>query len=160
MAVALVGVAVGHIGMHESDLSPPQLLVAMRSWWICEVIYVPLSCIIRSSIAIFLLKIATRKLHRVVIWANMGVVWLVSFIAFFINLLQCSPVNYFWMWVMGEPGTCIDHRVVPFCTIAQSTVSALSDVILALLPIVMLWNVRMNKRTKVTVAILLSLGIV
>lgn len=44
-------------------------------------------------------------------------------------------------------------------TIAHSIVNAVTDFILAFLPIAILWNVKLNKRTKVGVATLLGMGV-
>ena len=56
-------------------------------------------------------------------------------------------------------GSCIDKDSIPDAAIAHSVVSFLGDWILGLMPIVLLWDLQMNLRTKVSVIIVLSLGL-
>lgn len=76
----------------------------------------------------------------------------------FVVTFQCSPPRYFFDQVFGLQGHCMDVSVVPNVTIAHSVVGAVCDLVFATLPIAMLWNVQMNKRTKTVIAILLGMG--
>ncbi|KAK4188358.1 hypothetical protein QBC35DRAFT_206285 [Podospora australis] len=133
--------------------------IALHSWFLNEAIYAPLSALVRSSIAVFLLRIATAKLHRWIIYGNLVCVWLLTIVYFFIVIFQCSPSSYFYEQVLDpSAGVCVDNDIVPQVTIAHSVTSALTDFILAFLPIAILWHVKLNKRTKAGVATLLSMG--
>jgi hypothetical protein len=127
---------------------------------LCEVIYSPVSALIRTSISVFLLRIAQTRLHRWVICITMAAVWTFSVVYFVLVLMQCSPTSFFWRQVLGtDEGHCIDPGIIPAATIAQSVVGAVCDFALALLPAAMLWKVQLNVRTKITVAVLLGMGI-
>jgi hypothetical protein len=78
---------------------------------------------------------------------------------FFLVLFQCSPVSFFWDQYKGIKGSCINPAAVPAASIAHSVISFTADWILGLLPIVLLWDLKMDTRTKVSVAGLLSLGL-
>jgi hypothetical protein len=78
---------------------------------------------------------------------------------FFLVLFQCSPVSFFWDQYEGKKGGCIDPAVVPDSSIVHSVVSFTADWILGLLPVALLWHLKMDTRTKVSVAGLLSLGL-
>jgi hypothetical protein len=132
--------------------------IALHAWLLCEVIYAPLSALIRTSIAVFLLRIAAVRAHKYIIYGNLLSIWILATVYFFTLLFQCNPVSYFYEQVLGHPGSCIDPDIVPRATIAQSVISAITDFILALLPISILWDIRLNKRTKAGVAALLGLG--
>ncbi|KIM94218.1 hypothetical protein OIDMADRAFT_184569 [Oidiodendron maius Zn] len=58
----------------------------------------------------------------------------------------------------GGHGSCIVYPVRDV-TIAQSVVSFIIDCVLGLVPIVMFWNLQMGRRTKVSLAALLALGL-
>ncbi|KAK3394833.1 integral membrane protein [Podospora didyma] len=139
--------------------SPEAESIALRAWFLCEVIYAPLSALIRTSIALFLLRIVISRIQRYFIYANFVVIWILSTVYFFILLLQCSPVSYFYEQALEKPGSCVSLDIVPRATIAHSVVSAVIDIGLALLPIAILWHVRLNKRTKYGIALLLSMGL-
>jgi len=135
--------------------------IALHSWFICEVLYAPLSALVRSSIALFLLRIATVKWHRYTIYGTLIIVWALSIPFFFILLFQCNPPQHFYEQVLdpAPSGTCINHAIVPRATIAHSVIGALMDFVLALLPIAILWDVKLSKRTKAGVAALLGMGL-
>ena len=78
---------------------------------------------------------------------------------FFLVLFQCTPYSYFWEQYAGKNGSCINPAAVPDASIAHSAVSFTTDWILGLLPIVLIWDLKMNLRTKVSVACLLGLGL-
>lgn len=56
-------------------------------------------------------------------------------------------------------GTCQGSKLIPAASIAQSVVSFVADWIMGLLPIWILHGLQMNARMKVSVASLLSLGL-
>ena len=150
----------GGTGEHTTQLTAKQAATALEAWFLCEVIYPPLSALVRTSIGVFLLRIATKKSHRVIIYTALTVIWLLSTIYFFLMMFQCSPPSHFWEQVYQKPGTCVNPDLVPAATIVHSVISAVCDFALALLPIAMMWEVQLNKRTKFTVAALLSMGVV
>ncbi|KAH8883947.1 hypothetical protein GQ53DRAFT_629792, partial [Thozetella sp. PMI_491] len=158
--IAVWGIIGGGTGQHFVDIKPAEAAQALEAWFLCEVIYAPLSALVRTSIGVFLLRIATNKTHRAIIYSTIIVIWILSVIYFFLMMFQCSPPSYFWEQVYHKSGSCMDLNVIPAATIAHSVISAVCDFILALLPVAMMWNVQLNKRTKVTVAALLSMGLI
>ncbi|KAG7122113.1 hypothetical protein HYQ44_003011 [Verticillium longisporum] len=159
-AVALDGIRNGATGKSLAELKIDDAAVSLRAWYICEVLYAPTTLAIRASVCVLLLRLASNKIHRWIIWINLAVVSVVSIAFFFLLVFQCSPVHFFWRQLYGIQGTCIDRNIVPYATIAHSVISALSDWCLGLLPIALLWNADINRRTKVIIAILLSMGMV
>ncbi|KAK6078740.1 integral membrane protein [Seiridium cupressi] len=156
-------VLLGGTGKHTSELTPDGIEVALRAWYLCEVLYAPLSAIIRTSIALFVLRLASKRWQIWTITINLAIVWLVSITYFFLMALQCLPPNDFWQGPVRAPGVtgaCINHDVVPIATVVHSSVSAVSDWVLGLLPIAMLWNIAINRRTKFSIAVLLSMGFI
>ncbi|CCF38022.1 integral membrane protein [Colletotrichum higginsianum] len=158
--VALHGVTQGATGKHITELTVEQAAVSLRAWYICEVLYSPITLAIRTSICLLLLRLALNKIHRWIIYANLIIVWMISIAFFCIMTFQCMPPSYFWRQLYGDPGSCINLNIVPDATIAHSVISALSDWCMGLLPIALLWNVNLNRRTKALVAVLLSMGMI
>ncbi|OLN94339.1 hypothetical protein CCHL11_02967 [Colletotrichum chlorophyti] len=158
--VALHGVTQGATGKDIYELTIDQAAISLRAWYICEVLYSPITLAIRTSICLLLLRLAINKVHRWIIYGNLIVVWMISIAFFFIMTFQCMPPSYFWKQMYGEEGSCINLNIVPDATIAHSIISALSDWCIGLLPIALLWNVKLNRRTKTLVAMLLSMGMI
>ncbi|ROW01703.1 hypothetical protein VSDG_01989 [Cytospora chrysosperma] len=157
---ALWGIVHGGTGKRTEELTLEEVHEGLFSWYICEVLYAPASVMVRTSVAIFLLRVASTPVHRWIIWANLGVVYIISIVFFFIVTFQCSPPRYFYDQIRGQQGSCVNLNIVPNVTIAHSAIGATSDLIFASLPIVMLWKVQLNKRTKLVIALLLSMGFV
>jgi hypothetical protein len=61
---------------------------------------------------------------------------------------------------VGPPGTCISATVIVDSTYTHGVLSALADWTLGTMPIFLVWNLQMNTRTKVSVALILALGAV
>lgn len=158
--VALHGITQGATGKHILELTRDQAATSLRAWYICEVLYSPITLAIRTSICLLLLRLALNKAHRWIIYANLAVVFAISVAFFFIMVFQCMPPSYFWRQLYGDEGSCINYNIVPDATIAHSIISALSDWCIGLLPIALLWHVNLNRRTKALVAVLLSMGMV
>ncbi|KAH8675873.1 hypothetical protein BX600DRAFT_432419 [Xylariales sp. PMI_506] len=161
--IVVVGVTGGGTGKHTIELSPAGIIIALKSWYLCEVLYSPLAALVRTSIAIFLLHLAVQPWHIWVIRINLAVIWVVSIVYFFLMALQCIPASFFWegaAQVPGATGSCMNHDVVPIATIIHSSLSGISDWILGLLPVAILWKVKINRRTKLSIAVLLSMGLI
>jgi hypothetical protein len=70
---------------------------------------------------------------------------------------QCQPLAL--TWDSSVKGKCIPPSNLKFAAFFNSSVAVLTDVLFALLPVPILWNVQMNWRVKSAVAAILSLGI-
>lgn len=115
---------------------------------------------VRTSVALFLLRVSAEYSHKWIIIGNLIVFWIVTIVFTFVVTFQCDPPSYFYSQVLGLEGRCLDISLVPNVTIAHSVIGAMCDLVFAFLPIAMLWNVRLNKSTKYSVALLLGLGFI
>lgn len=70
---------------------------------------------------------------------------------------QCRPLAL--TWDPSVEGTCIPPSNLKFAAFFNSSVAVLTDILFALLPVPILWNVQMNWRVKSAVAGILSLGV-
>ncbi|ROW11172.1 hypothetical protein VMCG_01153 [Cytospora schulzeri] len=159
-AAALWGIVNGGTGKLTELLTFQEVHEGLYAWYICEVLYAPASAMVRTSVAIFLLRVANKPSHKWIIRVNLAVIYIISVVFLFIVMFQCSPPSYFYNQILGHHGSCVNLNVVPNVTIAHSAIGAACDLIFASLPIVMMWNVQLNKRTKVVIALLLSMGFV
>ena len=75
---------------------------------------------------------------------------------------QCRPVSYYWRRVNLEervPGKCVKMHEQYILLSAFNASDLATDVVLALLPFFMVWNMKLSKSKKILVAILLGLGV-
>lgn len=155
----LKGVEYG-TGQHLANIPVAHIPIALKWWWCCELAYVSCTAVLKASISIFLLRICIKRGQTITIWIVISVVMVFSIFYFFLIIFQCHPIDYFWTQYAGAHGKCVNPNVIADSTYAHSAISALSDWTLGILPIFLVWDLAMNPRTKVSVALILALGAV
>ncbi|POR36571.1 Uncharacterized protein TPAR_03259 [Tolypocladium paradoxum] len=158
--ISMRGATAGAMGHSQGHYSPERLMASMKGIYLCEVLYPPLSLAIRVSVCLFLLRIVTKKVHRWIVHVLLAVVSTASVGLLLATIFQCVPPSFFWNQMKpGAEGYCIDQQTVTSLAFVHGSVSALSAWVVGLLPVVILWNVRMDRRTKITVTALLGMSI-
>lgn len=127
-------------------------------WWACEPVYVLSNMALKLSIGIQLLRIAVNRIHKGIILVTVVVLEIYSAAFFFLFVLQCRPSAYFWTRYTGGKGTCLDTNIIVNATYAYSAISCVADWTMAIIPVFIIWNLQMNVRTKISVAMVLSMG--
>ena len=133
-------------------------LTPIQWWWACEPVYVLASMALKLSIACMLLRLTVVKTHRYIIYITTFISELYSAFFFFLFVLQCRPSAYFWTQYTGGKGTCINGDVIVNATYGYSVICCAGDWILAILPGFMVWDLQMNRSTKISVAGVLAMG--
>jgi hypothetical protein len=105
-----------------------------------------------------LLRISVARTHKIIIWTVVIVLEVYGAFYFFLFVLQCRPSAYFWTRYTGGKGSCIDPKITVNATYGYSAVSCWADWTLAIIPVFLVWNLQMNIRTKISVAIILGLA--
>ncbi|KAH6679945.1 hypothetical protein F5X68DRAFT_263650 [Plectosphaerella plurivora] len=160
-ALAMDSAINGATGKHYTlGYSLDEAARSLRGWYLCMALYAPITLTIRASVCVLLLRLARSRVHRWIIYGNFIVIAIISTVFFFVLIFQCSPPSHFWTQVYKTQGTCYKTRIVSTTTTVHSSVCAVSDWCLGLLPIALLWHVKINGRTKAIVAVLLSLGMI
>jgi hypothetical protein len=140
------------------DSLTPKVSNAFQWWYFTELGYVLSTALIKFCIGALLLRICAKRYQFIIIWVVIAVVAVFSIFYFFLLVFQCSPISFFWTQFQGVPGTCLPVAVTTNATYVHSAVSALADWTLCVLPIFVVKDLKMNPRTKVTVALLLGIG--
>ena len=76
----------------------------------------------------------------------------------FVTVFQCAPVSYFWN--RSQPGHCINMDIIIGLTYFFGIISGLCDFTFGLLPLFLVWNLKMNKRDKIALVPILGMGCV
>lgn len=160
-AVVIDNTLHGATGKHPSlDITIEQGVRSLRGWYICMVMYPIITLAIRGSVCVLLFRLNSKKRRSIlwIIWINLVITSVVSIAFFLVLIFQCNPPAFFWRQLYGDEGYCHSKLMVTYSTTVYSVLSALSDWCLGLLPIAILWSVKINLRTKTVIAGLLSLG--
>jgi hypothetical protein len=79
-----------------------------------------------------------------------------TFFLFFM-LFQCSPISYFWN--RTQPGGhCLSPTIITNSTYAFSAISGVVDFTYGILPIFIVWHLKMHRQSKYAVAGLLCIA--
>ncbi|WQF90506.1 hypothetical protein CDEST_15520 [Colletotrichum destructivum] len=151
-AVAFLGIVKGGIGRHTSELDAGSIVVALKVWYTCEVLYAFICALIRTSIGLFLLRIIDGRLHKTaktILQGTIIAVCVASVVYLFIIVFQCNPIRYYWSKFEGLQGSCRPTSLVPNATIFHSVVVAVSDWIMGILPMSILWQLQMKREKKI-----------
>ncbi|KAL8896397.1 MAG: hypothetical protein Q9207_007723 [Kuettlingeria erythrocarpa] len=73
-------------------------------------------------------------------------------------IFQCNPIA--GSWNKMTPATCFTDAQLQRIIISQAIISIISDFVLALSPVVLLWKVQIALRIKAGLCILMSLGLI
>jgi hypothetical protein len=121
-------------------------------------IYIANMAFIKLSIAVFLLRIAIQRRYQLILKVSMVIVAVWTAGVFLFDIFECKPVEFQWDYTI-EGGTCVPGDSLVSAGYAFSVLSVLSDWLFALLPIPMLWNLKMDFHTKIVIVVVLSLDI-
>ena len=152
---SIIGVHYG-TGKHRADLATYNLYKARRCWWYCYLFYCLAMIASKLFIGCFLLRIAVRRLHVYVIYMAMLISVGGGATFFFVVMLQCKPVSFFW----NKPlhGTCISNGVIVALGYAYSASSIITDFTFAMLPILLVLTLQTKRKTKLAPIPLLTMG--
>jgi hypothetical protein len=113
----------------------------------------------KISIGLFLLRVTVKKLHKWIIYAAMGLTVLTGLVFFFVTLLQCTPIAFFWDRHI-EGGFCVDVDIIIGLTFLYSAISVISDFTFAILPFFLIWGLNMSLKTRVLLIPILGMACV
>ncbi|KAK7747483.1 hypothetical protein SLS53_001738 [Cytospora paraplurivora] len=156
----MVGVHHG-TGQLYADVTHANYAFAMKYWLYCYIWYCWTMILSKISIAIFLLRIIVEKIHLWLIYVALFINVLSGLVFFFVTLLQCHPLTYFWEQYLPDKvgsGSCISSDIIIALTYLYSSLNIICDFTFALLPIVIVKGLNMNKRLKIAIIPLLSMG--
>jgi hypothetical protein len=156
-------------GHHIWDIATPTIneKVEADKWSMAQqLLYNPILCLVKASILVFLIRLGDKRKFiqwssHVLFWFNLG--HMIS--VFFAALTQCLPIHMYWDHYHTDKiinGETINPNYSCFDMAAFSLITAglaiLTDVLIILVPVAMIWNLRMPVRQKIAVGAALSLG--
>ncbi|KAF1966171.1 hypothetical protein BU23DRAFT_487509 [Bimuria novae-zelandiae CBS 107.79] len=144
-------------GRHMSDLNEEQITKALKWWYLCYPAYCLAMVFAKISVGLFLLRVTIQPLYRRIIYINMTATVITGLVFFFISVLQCSPVSFFWNKFHGT-GTCVNIDAIIGIAFAYSAVASVCDFTFGLLPIFLVWNLNMAKNQKLMLIPILSMA--
>ncbi|KAK3689145.1 hypothetical protein B0T22DRAFT_380612 [Podospora appendiculata] len=110
----------------------------------------------KTSFGLTLLRIAQKK-TRIVVWVIIVTMNLAMVMIVVTSWIQCNPFAKVWNRLL--PGSCWDARINVYYGLFAATYSGVMDIVLALLPWSIVWNLQMRRKEKIGVAVAMSMGV-
>ncbi|OOQ88923.1 hypothetical protein PEBR_09852 [Penicillium brasilianum] len=165
LVVGCLGGAFNGIGAHATTLAKPgnekYSAEAQKYFLIFEVGYCSAIIPIKFSISWMLIRVAEgRKAYVYVQYVVISMFVLMNIIALIFILINCIPVEAAWdTELLKHGGHCQPSYVLADVYYACTAVNIFTDWVTAFLPVPLLWNVQINRNTKISVIGLMGLGI-
>ncbi|KAM7190440.1 hypothetical protein V8F20_009723 [Naviculisporaceae sp. PSN 640] len=161
LVVAGQGVIWGSIvygaGRHMGDIPLQDLSTGLKLNFISQPLFLIAICVTKLAVGATLLRIASTKFYRRLIIGIMGFMAFYTTGCLFTVLLQCTDIRA--LWDQTIPQNCWSQSTLKGLSYTNVALNILTDLLLALvIPIPMLWNLNVNRRTRFSLIFALSLG--
>ncbi|KAL4861337.1 hypothetical protein BDV12DRAFT_191151 [Aspergillus spectabilis] len=155
----MIGGSLWGTGKHLSELTPKQQTVAMEYWFLCDIGYVVSSVLAKISVCIFLLRVMVFPCYAATLYTVTAFTTATGIVFFILMVIQCSPVSFWWTRMSGDTdGECGYVEAIGIMFYIFSASSAIFDLTVGLLPIILVNRMQMDWRTKAAVASLLGMA--
>jgi hypothetical protein len=112
----------------------------------------------RISLCLFMMRIVNHvRTYKILLWVIISLNSIATFASIIQLLVGCRPLEK--LWNPKTPGVCFPAKVTLIIGLTQATTAIASDWVLALLPIMVLKNLNMARRTKIALSILMGTGL-
>jgi hypothetical protein len=139
--------------------TPRTDLIFEQYWWIAQTFYILATCTVKVSVAVFFCSLCPPRSLRLVAIGAAGISIATGLGTEVYQIFQCWPVSYFWnRFNPTAKGFCYDPHKSFAILQTVNAFDIVTDIMLALLPCIMVWNMTMRKIKKFGISILLGLG--
>ncbi|KAL8834531.1 MAG: hypothetical protein Q9170_003713 [Blastenia crenularia] len=111
----------------------------------------------KVSICFLLLRIPTETYFLRPLQGSIIFLVVTNIILTFVWVFQCNPIR--GAWNKRTAATCFTDAQLLRIIISQAIISIISDIVLALSPLIILWKVQIERRVKIGLSLLMGLGV-
>ncbi|KAJ6151530.1 hypothetical protein N7470_007127 [Penicillium chermesinum] len=158
------GAGLHQVRVLKEDQDPPNgLSYIYINYWIVSVLWAPGVMFIKLSILILYrrLFLVQQKWFKIALWVNAFYAAGLGISSTFVFIFQCAPVDWYWTryrayyGIEMTQGTCLPqlaHLAAP------QFLNTVSDMAILLLPVPVIWNLKIQNARKVAVSGVFLLG--
>ncbi|KAJ4368026.1 hypothetical protein N0V83_006381 [Neocucurbitaria cava] len=130
--------------------------INMYSWYAQHVLFAAMA-LVKISVCLLVTRIKESKPMKWLTGVVIAVLCTSALECSIVLLAQCRPISAHWRPV---PGACWPPEVRIYSIYVQAGFSIITDLICSLLPIVIMWNIQLPFRKKLSISVLMGLGLV
>ncbi|KAI9813845.1 MAG: hypothetical protein M1827_003635 [Pycnora praestabilis] len=140
-------------GKHEKSISAPNLFKTLELFWYAQMFYKVNINVTKASILLLYLRIFTLKPYRIASYVLLALVTAFGTALAFSSIFQCIPVPRAYNKKIA--GHCIDLTKAWY---ANAAFSIVTDFLILILPMPVIWQLKMPTRQKIGLMGLFALG--
>ncbi|CAK1357409.1 hypothetical protein CB0940_07853 [Cercospora beticola] len=147
------------VGRHIECISPEQSSLFAKWMYVHSLIVMWGVVLVKISIALFLMRLVPPgKNWKAILWAT--IVFLIAFMLACTGTLvfQCWPIKAAWDFAARQTASCFSNDTFSAIGLMNSCINVVTDFLLAALPIPVIIKLQVNRRTKISLIAILSLG--
>ncbi|MCJ1400076.1 hypothetical protein MMC11_003279 [Xylographa trunciseda] len=152
-ANTIYGVQVNHLGTHLQLADLNNLRSFLLALYVFTITYSVGLAFIKFSILAFLFRVFHVPTFKLPLSITAVIITLTTIASLFTAIFSCHPIQGFWD--LETPSTCIDPLKFYF---AQAIPSIITDIILLILPLPLVWQLKITKSQKWGVSAVFLLG--
>ncbi|KAI0429662.1 hypothetical protein F5Y09DRAFT_253971 [Xylaria sp. FL1042] len=112
--------------------------------------------LLKISLALSLIRLSRSKMFQWVLWGTIAFVTIYTIFAFLTLFLYCQPLSGFWD--TGSGAKCYSITLFIRFALANTALSIFTDILLASLPIPVIWQLQLKTKIRVYLILMLALG--
>ncbi|POS78952.1 hypothetical protein DHEL01_v202665 [Diaporthe helianthi] len=144
-------------GRHIGDIPPRDIPTGLMFNYIAQITYLYGICFCKLAVGASLLRIASTKFWKHLILWVMIFVFAYTTVGFATLLAQCTDIRI--RWDKSIKATCWAPRTLMALGYTNFSLNIITDLIFAVfIPVPMLWNINLTKRTRISLFAVLGLG--
>ncbi|KAK6530326.1 hypothetical protein TWF694_003683 [Orbilia ellipsospora] len=140
-------------GKHIETITFDALIPTLKYWYAYQLVYPLVLCTIKMSILAFYKGISPQKGYQIAIWATIGLVAAYTIAIEFVYMFECPKPSM--SWSVTFPTGCMNLSVLYY---TSASVNILTDIIILLLPIPILFTLKIQSRKRIALIGIFFIG--
>ena len=133
--------------------------MVIQCFFVVDLLYIVSSGIIKASFSVTLLRIVVRRQHTCYLYFLLVITTIITPVFTLWIVFSCHPIAYFWERATDlNRGNCISYQAQVIGLYTQSALFLFIDFSLAVLPIFIVRDLQMDRRTKMSVVAIFAIG--
>ncbi|KAJ5800176.1 uncharacterized protein N7518_002244 [Penicillium psychrosexuale] len=151
----VVDTAFNGVGLPITSLPKYERMRIQFGSWMIQKFWAPSMAFVKISIVIFIKRLfGSIRAYVIITNCLVGFIATWALAALLTNIFQCTPVQYYYDKDLD--GHCMSGQVQFFQ--AMGSIALVEDVIILCLPIPVFWRLQINRRQKIALILVFSLG--
>lgn len=145
-------------GQHIQFVTNPSDIVQWgRAFFVAEIMYLLTIWAVKTSIAALLLRLGLSRKFNLALYGVIGVSSILTLFFILWLTLQCKPIAYqFDKSIVG--GTCVSLNTYVISVYVLSAINAVTDLVTGVIPVIVVYNLHLERRKKIMTSFTLAVG--